>query len=367
MLYFGHSVKSRSDETIGFLISRFGAVGYAVWFSLLEELAMRQDNLYIVFMTPQWLREFSASLDLDQNKIKEIIAYLAKKGLVNQELHEQKMLFSPNFLINHKDYLLKLYKNKENIKNIFFEKIHNRIRILQDESMFSITCEEIIQIQSRLILDLFQIESGVNPDSIQIESGVNPDFGGYIKGNKRKEKNINNYIPPTEKNEIPIPEEKPKPKEPEIVIPEIIEVPQEPEPPKQETFPKRTSKMFGIESEEFHIASKFAQEIKLRDRGASINIQGWAKDIFYMSNGRDRSEIEKVLIFALADPFWQSRIISPEKLFKNYTQLKSQMEKPNGNYKSKSDEVRNETLEQRAARYKALREQKAKYADPMPN
>ena len=170
MNYFGHSVNTRADESIGFLISKHGAVGYAVWFSLLEELALRQDNLYMVFMTPQWLRGFAASLNLDSAQIKEIIEYLAKKGLISKELHSQNILFSSNFLLNHKDYLLKLYKSKENIKNIFFDKIKNRIKVLSEESLFTMTCEEIIQIQSRLILDLLQGKSGVNPDSIRSQS-----------------------------------------------------------------------------------------------------------------------------------------------------------------------------------------------------
>jgi len=377
MNYFGHSVNTRADESIGFLISKHGAVGYAVWFSLLEELALRQDNLYMVFMTPQWLRGFAASLNLDSAQIKEIIEYLAKKGLISKELHSQNILFSSNFLLNHKDYLLKLYKSKENIKNIFFDKIKNRIKVLSEESLFTMTCEEIIQIQSRLILDLLQGKSGVNPDSIrsqsrfnpesiQIQSGVNPDSERYIKEKKSKVKDINS-IKPKKENPEPGQSGTLETPDPEIITPEIIEDTNPPETPEPPDPPKQTFRMFSIASEEYYIASKFAQEIKKKDSGVKINIQGWANDIFYMSNGRDRSEIEKVLLWALAHPFWQSRIVSPEKLFKNYTMLKSQMENPDGNTKQGSKEFLNETIEQKAARYKAIRERKAVPAEPTRN
>jgi len=343
MLYFDHSIETRNDEKIKAVVSEFGITGYGVWCALLEEVASAQKNFYILFIDDNFLKTFSISLNIRPAKLEKVLQKFADLELIRPDFYRENIIFVSNFVRKHAKYFEKLQRNNTFSQKSCTERVQMCFKIRKPKPEFTMTCEDFIRNVNGIMSDLI-------PNRIEKNS-------------------INHYIPPVEKKENPEPgqSETLEIPDPEIITPEIIEDTNPPETPEPPDPPKQTFRMFSIASEEYYIASKFAQEIKKKDSGVKINIQGWANDIFYMSNGRDRSEIEKVLLWALAHPFWQSRIVSPEKLFKNYTMLKSQMENPDGNTKQGSKEFLNETIEQKAARYKAIRERKAVPAEPTRN
>ena len=317
MLYFDHSIETRNDEKIKAIISEFGITGYGVWCALLEEVASAQKNFYILFIDDNFLKTFSISLNIRPAKLEKVLQKFADLELIRPDFYRENIIFVSNFVRKHAKYFEKLQRNNTFSQKSCTERVQMCFKIRKPKPEFTMTCEDFIRNVNGIMSDLIP---------------------NRIEKNRIEKKRINDYIPPVEKSEISesdetgIPEN-PETPEPDIVIPEAVEpepepepvpVPDpEPEPPK----PKRQFRLFSVADDEYHLANTFAAEIRKSDKGAIINVQHWANDIFYLSNGRDRSEIEKVLQFGLSDSFWSDKIVNPEALFKHYTKLVKKMEK----------------------------------------
>lgn len=91
----------------------------------------------------------------------------------------------------------------------------------------------------------------------------------------------------------------------------------------------------------------FKKILKNNDKAKKPNLEVWAKSIEKMIrlDNREEQEIYKIIDFCQADPFWQTNILSTEKLRKQFDQLviKSKQTKNNFNnsYNNKPSQATN--------------------------
>jgi hypothetical protein len=91
---------------------------------------------------------------------------------------------------------------------------------------------------------------------------------------------------------------------------------------------KKSEKIFPEDSEPYRLASLLHDLIKENDpKSKEPNIQRWALEIdrLIRLDGREPEEIETVLRWSQADPFWKTNILSATKLRKQFQQLKLKM------------------------------------------
>ena len=81
--------------------------------------------------------------------------------------------------------------------------------------------------------------------------------------------------------------------------------------------------------------------VERRDSFKKPDLQQWARhiDLMIRKDERDPKEIEEVIRWCQADPFWQNNILSTAKLRKQYDQLAMKMGKSCGEEKSAWDHI----------------------------
>ncbi|PHV69552.1 hypothetical protein CS063_15005 [Sporanaerobium hydrogeniformans] len=99
--YFPHFVTGNS-RTVFILEQKYGNDGYALWFKLLELLAVT-DGHYVDFNDHTDLEFFAAKSKVDANKALEIINQLAVLKAIDRELWKHKVVWCQNFVNNLSD------------------------------------------------------------------------------------------------------------------------------------------------------------------------------------------------------------------------------------------------------------------------
>lgn len=103
--YFPHYCSH--GKTMFILEQKYGNDGYAFWFKLLEILGSTEGHYIRLENVPDW--EFlQAKTHLDGDKCKEILDLLSQLGAIDEELWEQKIVWSDNFL----KHIADVYKNR---------------------------------------------------------------------------------------------------------------------------------------------------------------------------------------------------------------------------------------------------------------
>lgn len=98
----------------------------------------------------------------------------------------------------------------------------------------------------------------------------------------------------------------------------------------KENSPKRKKRVYELESLEMRMALKFESLIKQNDEKFKIpNVQSWCDQFRLMmeKDGRTQEEIHTAMTFAQSDDFWQSNVLSAEKLRKQMSALLIQAKK----------------------------------------
>lgn|GEM_PF-6454060 len=127
MKYFEHEKGAYKDNKIKFIISKFGAVGYAVWFVTLELLAEKEDMGYIEIYNKSFKQEIKRLLNLSDNfSIDKIFFEFARIDLINKQMFEKNVIFIPNFITRHMKYMKFAFKQK------IFERMQQQLKILYD-------------------------------------------------------------------------------------------------------------------------------------------------------------------------------------------------------------------------------------------
>jgi len=125
--YFEHEKGAYKDNKIKFIISKFGAVGYAVWFVTLELLAEKEDMGYIEIYNKSFKQEIKRLLNLSDNfSIDKIFFEFARIDLINKQMFEKNVIFIPNFITRHMKYMKFAFKQK------IFERMQQQLKILYD-------------------------------------------------------------------------------------------------------------------------------------------------------------------------------------------------------------------------------------------
>lgn len=96
--YFPHYVTGNS-RTVFILEQKYGNDGYALWFKLLELLAVT-DGHYVDFNDHTDLEFFAAKAKIDADKAIEIIDQLASLKAIDRQLWKQKVVWCQNFVDN---------------------------------------------------------------------------------------------------------------------------------------------------------------------------------------------------------------------------------------------------------------------------
>lgn len=94
--------------------------------------------------------------------------------------------------------------------------------------------------------------------------------------------------------------------------------------------PKRKKRVYELDSLEMRMALKFESLIKQNDEKFKVvNIQSWCDHFRLMmeKDGRTQEEIHTAMTFAQSDDFWQSNVLSAEKLRKQMSALLIQAKK----------------------------------------
>lgn len=104
--YFPHCAKS--GKTLAILEGRWGAVGYAFWFKLLEALCTHENHVIDCKDEETW--EYLISrIPVDAKTGNDILELLARLGNIDRELWEKtRVVWCPAFIANIKD----AYKNR---------------------------------------------------------------------------------------------------------------------------------------------------------------------------------------------------------------------------------------------------------------
>lgn len=98
--YFPHIIKN--GKTITILENKFGNDGYAFWFKLLEILGSTEGHYYEYKDTSE--REFlHARTNVNAETAQQIFDLLADLRAIDQELWEENIIWSENFIENIKD------------------------------------------------------------------------------------------------------------------------------------------------------------------------------------------------------------------------------------------------------------------------
>ncbi|MEQ8235183.1 MAG: replication protein [Syntrophomonadaceae bacterium] len=96
------------------------------------------------------------------------------------------------------------------------------------------------------------------------------------------------------------------------------------EPPLKTERKKIERNIYTPDSTEMQLAEMLLLQIRSHIPGyKQPDLQKWSKTIDYLLrlDGRDPNEVEEVIKFAQADPFWQANILSAEKLRQQYDRL----------------------------------------------
>jgi hypothetical protein len=103
--YFPH--KCIQGKTMFILEGKFGNDGYSTWFKTLEQLGLSEYHFIDCRDESTW-QYLQAKMKLDADRLKAIYDTLAKLGSIHQELWDQKIIWSFNFI----DGLKELYNRR---------------------------------------------------------------------------------------------------------------------------------------------------------------------------------------------------------------------------------------------------------------
>ena len=104
--YFPHSAKS--GKTLAILEGRYGVVGYAFWFKLLESLCTSEGH-YIDCGKPETWEYLVSTAHTDEATANEMMALLSRLGNIDRELWEKgRVVWCPALVENIKD----AYRNR---------------------------------------------------------------------------------------------------------------------------------------------------------------------------------------------------------------------------------------------------------------
>ncbi len=106
--YFPHFVSH--GKTMFILENKYGNDGYAIWFKTLEILGANENHFFDCRNTEEW--EFLlAKYKADERTVISILDTTAKLGAIHEELWENKVLWSWNFI----NGLESVYKRRDNL------------------------------------------------------------------------------------------------------------------------------------------------------------------------------------------------------------------------------------------------------------
>jgi hypothetical protein len=112
--YFPHYCVG--GKTMYIIENKFGNDGYAVWYKLLELLGSSDNHYLDCRNTTDW--EFlTAKMRIDSNKLQEILDTLAHLGAIHEELWQNKVIWSGNFIKNISD----AYVRRNNLCMHFYD------------------------------------------------------------------------------------------------------------------------------------------------------------------------------------------------------------------------------------------------------
>lgn len=123
--YFPH--QCRHGKTIYILKEKYKHVGYAFWFTLLEELGSAEGH-FIDCNNPTTMRFLQATTMTDGDLCNEILDLLAEIEAIDPELWKEKIIWSDNFV----EGISSVYVNRrvENpTKPSFYKKKHGRVEV----------------------------------------------------------------------------------------------------------------------------------------------------------------------------------------------------------------------------------------------
>ena len=95
--YFPHYCSGK--KTVFILERKYGNDGYAVWFKTLEVLGASERHYFDCRETDQW-EYFSAKMNVDESRCREIMDTLAKLDTISNKLWDNGIIFSENFVKN---------------------------------------------------------------------------------------------------------------------------------------------------------------------------------------------------------------------------------------------------------------------------
>ncbi len=106
--YFSHDADASEGRTLSILFNKFGHEGMSCWWQLLERIS-KTNNHVISLRNGEDIEYLSAKLHFQPERLKEILSKLAELGAIDQELFEDGLIWSQNFV----DRLEQVYKTRK--------------------------------------------------------------------------------------------------------------------------------------------------------------------------------------------------------------------------------------------------------------
>ncbi len=106
--YFSHDADASEGRTLSILFNNFGHEGISCWWQLLERLS-RTSNHVISLRNGEDIEYLAAKLHFQSERLKEVLSKLAELGAIDQELFNDGLIWSQNFV----DRLEQVYRTRK--------------------------------------------------------------------------------------------------------------------------------------------------------------------------------------------------------------------------------------------------------------
>lgn len=118
-----------------------------VWQDLLLEFGQDKylETGFMIFMSDDWLKDFSKFTGVTVPKLKRILELFSEKNLIVSKLFFEKIIFSENFLRNHAGFFSKYEKKFTRRREKFEKNIKLFYEIRESDPKFTMTYLEVVQ------------------------------------------------------------------------------------------------------------------------------------------------------------------------------------------------------------------------------
>lgn len=126
LTYFPHDVDTSSDRRLEYIEAIYGVVGYGIYFKLLERI---YNNGYFIKWSERDSAVFASKINVDYEKVKEIIESLIEEGLFSAEIFKQHGILT-----------------SAGIQNRYFNGVKKRahVKIKEEYDLIGVSAEETI-------------------------------------------------------------------------------------------------------------------------------------------------------------------------------------------------------------------------------